>query len=405
MKLVDKSSEESEIMDTKLSPRLIPARPNFSSGPCVKRPGWNVSEILSKSILGRSHRASVSKTQLKYLIDLTREILCLPNDYVVGVVPGSNTGAYEMAMWSLLGSRPVDIFAWESFGAGWAYDGLEQLKLKNCEIITAEYGKLPDLSLARVDADICFTWNGTTSGVRVPNADWISENRKGLTLCDATSAAFSQDLDWSKLDVTTFSWQKVMGGEGSHGMIVLGPRAVDQLLSFKPDRPIPKIFRLAKELELNSDIFSGGTLNTPSMFCVADAIDSLEWMKSIGGLEKLWKLTNANFTILQDWVDRTPWIENLVEDPTLRSNTSVCLRIIEPSIFSLSVELQYKFVKAFVKSLEKKKAAYDIGGHRDAPAGLRIWCGATVDPCDISKLLPWLDWGFEETKFKFFADN
>ncbi len=390
-------------MNIKTRPVLRPDRANFSSGPCVKRPGWNLEQVLSKAYLGRSHRSFDSKAQLSYLISLTREILELPEGYEVGIVPGSNTGAYEMALWSLLGNRPVDILSWESFGAGWAYDIIEQLKINDCKWITAKYGNLPDLSKIRKNSDLCFTWNGTTSGVRVSNADWIASDREGLTLCDATSAVFSQDLDWNKLDVTTFSWQKVMGGEGAHGMIILSPNAINRLCSVEPNRPIPKVFRLAKNLKLISGIFNGETINTPSMFCVADAVDSLEWMKRIGGIEEVKRKTNENFSSLQDWVDQTGWIENLVENPSIRSNTSVCLRIVDPLILNLGNSSQRRFINSFVQLLEKNHAAYDISGHRDAPVGLRIWCGATVVNSDVLKLLPWLEWGFEEVKRRFFS--
>jgi phosphoserine aminotransferase len=325
-------------------------------------------------------------------------LLGVPEGYRVGIVPGSDTGAFEMAMWSLLGPRPVDVLAWESFGNGWASDALKQLKLTDCRVIGAEYGALPDLGAVRPDADVVFTWNGTTSGARVPNGDWIAADRTGLTICDATSAAFAQNLDWAKLDAVTFSWQKALGGEAAHGMLVLSPRAVERLESYTPDRPLPKVFRLTKGGKLIDGIFAGETINTPSMLCVADYIDALDWADEAGGLPGLVARADANFLALQSWVERTAWVENLVDDPAARSNTSVCLKIADPAVTSLDDAAQRAFVKRIVGLLEAEGAALDIGAHRDAPPGLRIWCGATVDTADIETLTPWLDWAFAVTK-------
>lgn len=379
-------------------PATKPARPEFSSGPCAKRPGWTVEAVAARAFLGRSHRAAKPKAQLKDAIDRTARVLGVPADYRVGIVPASDTGAFEMAMWSMLGARPVDMLVWESFGQGWATDATKQLKLADCRVLTAGYGELPDLGEVRKDADVCFTWNGTTSGARVPNGDWIAADREGLTFCDATSAAFAQDLPWDKLDVTTFSWQKAMGGEGGHGVIILSPRAVERLTSFTPDRPLPKIFRLTKGGKLIEGVFAGETINTPSMFCVADAVDALEWMEEIGGLTATRARADANFAALQAWVDRTPWVENLAADPAARSNTSVCLKIVDPEIAALDEAAQRDFVKKLTKLLETEGAALDIGGYRDAPPGLRVWCGSTVDTADIEALLPWLDWAFASAK-------
>ena len=385
-------------MSLPLPPQVLPARPEFSSGPCPKRPGWSAQAVASKAFLGRSHRASEPKAQIKSVIDRMAVLLNVPEGYRVGIVPASDTGAVEMALWSLLGARPVDVLVWESFGAGWAGDIRNQLKLDDVNVLKAEYGELPDLTAVRTDADVVFTWNGTTSGARVPNADWIAADREGLTICDATSAAFAQDLDWDKLDVTTFSWQKAMGGEGAHGVIVLSPRAVERLETFTPDRPLPKIFRMTKGGKLIEGIFTGATINTPSMLAVADADDALEWMEGLGGLPATRARADANFEALQDWVDQTAWVENLVADPALRSNTSVCLKIVDPSVAALDDAGQRAFTKAMVKLLEANKAAYDINGYRDAPAGLRIWCGATVDTADIQAMTPWLDWAYATAK-------
>ncbi|MGD1926164.1 MAG: phosphoserine transaminase [Paracoccaceae bacterium] len=379
-------------------PGIRPARPYFSSGPCSKHPGWSAAAVAEKAFLGRSHRAGGPKAQLKSVIDRTAAMLGVPEDYVVGIVPGSDTGAVELAMWSLLGERPVDVLVWESFGKGWATDAVKQLKLENCRVIEAEYGALTDLTAVRKEADVVFTWNGTTSGARVPNADWIAADRAGLTICDATSAAFAQPLDWPKLDVVTFSWQKVLGGEGAHGVLILSPRAIERLTSFTPERPLPKIFRLTKGGELIAGVFKGETINTPSMLCVADYEDALDWADSVGGLAGLHARADANFSALQAWVDRTDWIENLVADPTMRSNTSVCLNITAPDVAALDEPAQKAFTKKMVGLLDAEDIAYDINGYRDAPPGLRIWCGATVDTADVEALGPWLDWAFKATQ-------
>lgn len=381
-----------------LKPTAKPARPEFSSGPCAKRPGWTAEAVAARAFLGRSHRAAQPKAQIKDVLDRTARVLGAPADYRIGIVPASDTGAFEMAMWSMLGARPVDMLVWESFGQGWATDAVKQLKLADCRVLSAPYGELPDLGQVRPDADVCFTWNGTTSGARVPNGDWIAADRAGLTFCDATSAAFAQDLPWDKLDVTTFSWQKAMGGEGGHGVLILSPRAVERLETFAPDRPLPKIFRLTKGGKLIEGIFAGETINTPSMLAVADAVDALDWMEGLGGLPATRARADANFAALQAWVDRTPWVENLAADPAARSNTSVCLRIVDPGIAALDEAAQRDFVKKLTKLLEAEGAALDIGGYRDAPPGLRVWCGSTVDTADVEALLPWLDWAFATAK-------
>ena len=375
-------------------PSLKPARPFFSSGPCPKRPGWSAEAVATRAFLGRSHRASKPKAQLKAVIDKTAALLGVPADYKVGIVPASDTGAVEIALWSLLGARPVDVLVWESFGAGWATDITKQLHLDDVNVLKAEYGHLPDLSRVRPDADVVFTWNGTTSGVRVPNADWIAADREGLTICDATSAAFAQDLDWAKLDVVTFSWQKAMGGEGAHGILILSPRAVARLESFTPPRPLPKIFRLTKDGALIDGIFTGATINTPSMWCVADAADALDWIEGLGGLAATRARADANFAALQAWVDRTDWVENLAVDPATRSNTSVCLSIADPEFAKLDKDAQWAAVKTLTNLLDVEGAAFDIAGHRDALPGLRIWCGATVNTDDIETLTDWLDWAY-----------
>ncbi|MBV8926302.1 MAG: phosphoserine transaminase, partial [Bradyrhizobium sp.] len=331
-------------------------------------------------------------------IELTREVLEVPADYKIGIVPASDTGAVEMALWSLLGARPVTTIAWESFGEGWVSDIIKELKLKDVIQLHAGYGDIPDLSKVSSDTDIIFTWNGTTSGVRVPNADWIKADRKGLTICDATSAAFAQPLDWKKLDVVTFSWQKALGGEAAHGMLVLGPRAVERLETYKPAWPLPKVFRLTKGGKLNAGIFEGETINTPSMLCVEDYLDALNWGKSVGGLKALMARADANTKVLADWKARTPWIDFLAKDPAIRSNTSVCLKIVDPAITSLTPDLQGEFCKKLVALVEKENAGFDFAHYRDAPAGLRIWCGATVDAKDIELLTQWIDWAFAETR-------
>ena len=382
-------------------PQAKPARPHFSSGPCAKRPGWSAEAVAAKAFLARSHRASAPKAQLAGVMERTAKLLGVPEGYRIGIVPASDTGAYEMAMWSLLGARPIDAFAWESFGAGWVTDATKQLKL-DCRVIEAPYGALPPLEM-RPEADVLFTWNGTTSGARVPGADWIPADRQGLTLCDATSAAFAQSLDWPKLDVVTFSWQKVMGGEGAHGVLILSPRAVERLESYKPAWPLPKIFRLTSGGKLIEGIFKGETINTPSMLAVADYADALDWAEEIGGLPALMARADANFAALQGWVDSTAWVENLVAVPAHRSNTSVCLKIVDPAVAALDDKAQRAFAARMVKLLEAEHAAYDIGGYRDAPPGLRIWCGATVDTADVQALTGWLDWAFATAKAELVA--
>jgi phosphoserine aminotransferase len=382
---------------TAAKPAQRPVVPHFSSGPCAKRPGWN-PQNLKDAALGRSHRAKVGKAKLKLAIELTREVLEVPADYKIGIVPASDTGAVEMALWSLLGARPVTTIAWESFGEGWVSDIIKELKLKEVTQLHAGYGDIPDLSKANSDTDIIFTWNGTTSGVRVPNADWIKADRKGLTICDATSAAFAQPLDWKKLDVVTFSWQKALGGEAAHGMLVLSPRAVERLETYKPAWPLPKIFRMTKGGKLNAGIFEGETINTPSMLCVEDYLDALNWGKSIGGLKALMGRADANTKVLADWKAKTPWIDFLAKDAAIRSNTSVCLKIVDPAITSLSSDAQSDFTKKLVALVEKENAGFDFAHYRDAPAGLRIWCGATVEAKDVELLTQWIDWAFAETK-------
>ena len=378
-------------------PGLRPANPHFSSGPCAKRPGWT-PEALSDAALGRSHRARIGKAKLEQAIGLTREVLQVPADYRIGIVPASDTGAVEMALWSLLGERGVDMVAWESFGAGWVTDVVKQLKLADVRRIEADYGELPDLSKIDFDRDVVFTWNGTTSGVRVPNGDFIPSDRKGLTICDATSAAFAQRLDFDKLDVVTFSWQKVLGGEGAHGMLILSPRAVARLESYKPAWPLPKIFRLTSNGKLIEGIFKGETINTPSMLCVEDYLDALGWAKSIGGLDALVARADANAAILDRFVAGSQWAAHLAVDETTRSNTSVCLRFTDPQIAGLDDTGQQAFVKGLAAQLEAEHAAYDIAGYRDAPPGLRIWCGATIETSDLEALMPWLDWAFAAQK-------
>jgi phosphoserine aminotransferase len=382
-------------------PQARPARPYFSSGPCVKRPGWDAAAVAARAFSSRSHRAARPKAQLGELIDRTRALLAIPADYLIGIVPASDTGAFEMAMWSMLGARPVDMLVWESFGAGWAADAVKELKLADCRVLKAGYGDMPDLGAVRTEADVCFTWNGTTSGVRVPDGDWIAPDRQGLTLCDATSAAFAQALPWEKLDVTTFSWQKAMGGEAAHGMLVISPRAVERLENFAPPRPLPKIFRLAKGGKLIAGIFAGETINTPSMWCVADALDALDWIGGLGGLAASIGRADANAAALQAWVQASGWIGNLVADPRLRSNTSVCLSVTDPAFKALPDERQREVIKALVKLVEAEGAGYDFAAYKDAPPGLRIWCGTTVDAADIHLLTPWLDWAWAQVRTSF----
>src|SRR6266446_3144434 len=379
------------------TPGVRPAVPHFSSGPCAKRPGWNLQN-LKDAVLGRSHRSKIGKAKLKRAIDLTREILGVPADYRIGIVPASDTGAIEMALWSLLGPRPVTMLAWESFGEGWVTDVTKQLKLKDVTVLKAGYGELPDLSKLNPASDIVFTWNGTTSGARVPNANWIAADRQGLTICDATSACFAQPLEFAKLDVVTFSWQKVLGGEGAHGMLILSPRAVERLTSYTPSWPLPKIFRLTNNGKLIEGIFEGETINTPSMLCVEDYLDALNWGKSVGGLKALMARADANTKVLADWKAKTPWIDFLAKDPAIRSNTSVCMKVVDPAITALNPDAQADFAKRLVALVEKEGAGYDFAHYRDAPAGLRIWCGATVEAKDVALLTQWIDWAFAETK-------
>jgi phosphoserine aminotransferase len=382
---------------TTMKPGVRPVVPHFSSGPCAKRPGWSL-QALTDAVLGRSHRSKVGKAKLKRAVDLTREVLEVPADYRIGIVPASDTGAIELAMWSLLGARPVTMLAWESFGEAWVTDVEKQLKLKDVTALKAPYGALPDLSRIDFATDVVFTWNGTTSGVRVPNGDWIAADRAGLTLCDATSAAFAQPLDFAKLDVVTFSWQKALGGEGAHGMLILSPRAVERLETYKPVWPLPKIFRITKGGRINEGVFAGETLNTPSMLCVEDYLDTLTWAKGVGGLKGLRARADGNAKAIADWVARTPWIEHLPQEPATRSNTSVCLRLADPAVAKLPPDAQLAFVKTIEAMLEKEGVAYDIANHRDAPPSLRIWCGCTVERSDVEALTPWLDWAFGEAK-------
>lgn len=378
-------------------PAARPANPHFSSGPCAKRPGWSLKN-LEKALVGRSHRSKPGKARLVEAIEKTRTVLGVPADYRIGIVPASDTGAVEMALWSLLGARGVDLLAWESFGEGWVSDVVKQLKLKDARTLKAGYGKLPNLAEVNFNNDVVFTWNGTTSGVRVPNGDWIPATREGLTICDATSAAFALDLPWAKLDVVTFSWQKVLGGEAAHGMLILGPRAVERLETYVPQWPLPKIFRMTKGGKLIDGIFKGETINTPSMICVEDYLDALNWADSIGGLKSLMARANANTSVIAEWVERTPWVDFLAEDVKTRSNTSVCLRIVDPKIAGLSDDDQVAFAKKIADMLDKEGVANDVAGYRDAPAGLRIWAGATIEVDDMRALMPWLDWAFAEAK-------
>jgi phosphoserine aminotransferase len=379
---------------------LPAARPrvnHFSSGPCAKRPGWNLQN-LEKALVGRSHRSKPGKARLKHAIELTREVLGVPANYLIGIVPASDTGAVEMALWSLLGARGVEVLTWESFGEGWATDVVKQLKLKDAKITKAPYGELPDLAKVDFNSDVVFTWNGTTSGVRVPNADWIPANREGLTICDATSAAFAQNLDFAKLDVVTYSWQKVLGGEAAHGMLILSPRAVERLESYVPAWPLPKIFRLTKGGKLIAGVFEGETINTPSMLCVEDYIDALAWAKAVGGLKGLQARADKNFAVLANWVAKTPWVEFLAKKEAERSNTSVCFEVVDPAIKALPADAQNAFAKSIASILEKENVALDIGHYRDAPPGLRIWTGATIEASDLEALTPWLDWAFAQAK-------
>ncbi len=381
---------------TGTAPAVRPARPFFSSGPCAKRPGWT-PETLNAAVLGRSHRSKAGKAKLQEAIDRTRSLLGVPADYRIGIVPASDTGAVEMALWSLLGPRKVDMIAWESFGKDWITDVVKQLKLEARQI-TAPYGKLPDLSTVDFTHDVVFTWNGTTSGVRVPDGDWIAADREGLTICDATSAAFAQRLDWPKLDVVTFSWQKALGGEAAHGMLILSPRAVERLESHKPAWPMPKIFRMTKDGKLVEGIFKGETINTPSMLCVEDYLDALKWAESLGGLAALIERSEASLRAVARHVNQSALFGFLAEDPATRSNTSVCLTIADPDIASRPADEQAAFAKKVADILEKEGVALDAGGYRDAPPGLRIWCGATVETADVEALMPWLDWAVAKAK-------
>ncbi|MGH8207987.1 MAG: phosphoserine transaminase [Steroidobacteraceae bacterium] len=375
-------------------PGLRPADPRFSSGPTKKRPGWNL-QALNDALLGRSHRSKPGKAKLKEAIDRTRALLGIPADFKIAIVPASDTGAMEMVMWSMLGPRPVDVFAWESFGEEWVTDAVEQLKLADCRIhVGRPYGVLPNLALARKSADIVFTQNGTTSGARIANFDWIPADRAGLTINDATSGAFAQPIEWSKCDVVTYSWQKVLGGEAAHGMLILSPRAVARLESYTPERPLPKIFRMTKKGKLDQELFEGATINTPSLLATEDYLDALKWAESIGGLTALQARANANTKVLTEWVARTPWVDFLVPEAATRSNTSVCLKVIDERVTSLPPAGQAEFAKNLAAILEKEGVALDAASYRSAPPGLRIWCGATVEQSDLAALTPWLDWAF-----------
>ncbi|MEA2847816.1 MAG: phosphoserine aminotransferase [Rhodospirillaceae bacterium] len=383
-----------------MKPNMRPARPDFSSGPCAKRPGWT-PEVLLDAAIGRSHRSRTAKKKIVEAVDRTRTLLGIPADYRIGIVPASDTGAVEMALWSLLGARPVDMLTWESFGEGWVTDVVKQLKLKDARVLKAPYGQIADLGQVDWKHDVVFTWNGTTSGVKVPNGDWIAADREGLAICDATSAVFAMDLPWPKLDVVTWSWQKVMGGEGAHGMLVLSPRAIRRLESYTPAWPLPKIFRLTSGGKFSEAIFKGDTINTPSLLCVEDAIDGLRWGESIGGLKALMARSQGNLAVLEKFVAERKWIAFLATDKAVRSNTSVCLNITAPWFTALAADKQAAAAKKMADLLESEKAGYDVGSYRDAPPGLRIWCGATVEKSDLEALLPWLDWAFGEVEREF----
>ena len=379
-------------------PEKRPACPNFSSGPCAKRPGWTI-EALSNSLVGRSHRSKPGKARLKEAIDRSRALLGIPDDHLLGIVPASDTGAVEMAMWSLLGERGVDMLAWDAFGSGWVTDVQKQLRLDDCRTMVADFGELPDLSAVDCDRDVVFPWNGTTAGVRVPNGEWIPADRAGLTICDATSAVYAMEVPWKKLDVVTWSWQKVMGGEAAHGMIVLSPRAVARLESYSPPWPMPKIFRMTKGGKLDTAIFEGSTINTPSMICVEDSIDGHKWAESIGGLSALLARSQANLAALAAWEAKTPWISFLANDGATRSNTSICFRFADPKVAAMSDDEQSAFEKKLTALLDAEGVAFDIGSYKSAPPGLRIWGGATVETGDIEALIPWLDWAYGEIAF------
>ena len=378
-------------------PNIKPNHPYFSSGPCSKRPGWSL-DALSNAFLGRSHRAKIGKAKLNEVITKSKEVLELPDDYFVGIVPGSDTGAIELAMWSLLGQRPVDVCGWETFGLTWVKDITKQLRLNNVTTHqTSNYGEIPDLSKVNFDNDVVFTWNGTTSGACVPNADWIPDDRKGLSICDATSAVFAMEMDFKKLDVITWSWQKVLGGEGAHGMIALSPRAVERLESYEPDWPMPKIFQIAKNKKFTKEIFEGATINTPSLLATEDAIDALNWCISIGGQKELIKRSQSNLNVIKKWIETNDWVEFLATDPATYSSTSICFKFTHPDFTKLDNENQKKLVKEVCSIIEKEDAGYDINAYKDAPAGIRIWGGATVESSDIEKVLPWIEWAFFET--------
>ncbi len=384
-------------MTSPLRPDVRPINPNFGSGPCSKRPGWSLA-ALENAFIGRSHRAKGGKARLQDVIERSRAVLGVPADYRIGIVPASDTGAVEMALWSLLGVRGIDMLAWESFGQGWVTDVVKQLKLTDVRTLKADYGQLPDLSKVDFSRDVVFTWNGTTSGVRVPNGDWIPAKREGLTIADATSAAFAMDLPWDKLDVVTYSWQKVLGGEGQHGMLILSPAAVKRLETHTPAWPLPKIFRMTKGGKLIEGIFTGETINTPSMLAVEDAADGLKWAQSIGGLPALIKRSEDNLAAIAEWVAKTPWVDFLAAEPAIRSCTSVCLKVVDPAFLKLDAEGQVAAAKKIASLLDKEGVAYDIAAYRDAPAGLRIWTGATIELADLKALLPWLDWAFAQVK-------
>ncbi|MFN3867756.1 MAG: phosphoserine transaminase [Hyphomicrobiaceae bacterium] len=384
-------------MTTLAKPATRPANPNFSSGPCAKRPGWTF-DVLHGALLGRSHRSKEGKARLKLAIDKTKAILGVPAEFACAIMPGSDTGAFEAAMWAMLGQRGVDVLAWESFGGIWVTDAVKQLKLADLHVFEAPFGVLPDLSKIDFSRDVVLTANGTTAGVRLPSYDFIPADRAGLTMLDATSAAFAQDIDWSKVDVLTFSWQKVMGSEAAHGMLILSPRAIERLETYTPPRPLPKLFRMTKSGKLDRAIFEGETINTPSMLALEDYLDALAWAERIGGQPELKRRADANAQVLFDWIAATPWIDNLAQDRATWSNTSVCLRIVDPAILSLAADAQAKFAKDLVALLEKEKVAYDCGSYRDAPAGLRIWCGSTVETSDVAALIPWIEWGFATLK-------
>ena len=384
-------------MTTNKKPALRPKNPRFSSGPCTKRPGWS-AEALKGALLGRNHRQPETLARIELALKRSRELLALPPDYRVGLVPASDTGAVEMALWSLLGPRGIDVLAWEAFSQDWVTDIVEQLKLTDVRALTAPYGELPDLRQVDCDRDVVFAWNGTTSGVRVPNADWIAPDREGLTICDATSGVFAQAIDWAKLDVATFSWQKVLGGEAQHGMLILSPRAVERLESYTPTWPLPKLFRMTWDGKFNSELFEGSTINTPSMLCLQDYLDALDWVESVGGQAGTIARSDANAAVIADWVGRTAWVDFLARAPETRSNTSVCLKIVDPEVLALPPEMRDDFPRLLATLLDVENVAKDIASYRHAPPGLRIWTGATVEKSDVEALMPWLDWAFAEVK-------